>query len=101
MLWLAPSVSPDAGAGSAVLRAWCAEVARRERPFRAPCLVFMSDQSQDRETADHVIFYTHPMSRGRIVRWMLEEIGRPHRAARLRHDDEGGSLSRDPIRMSR
>ncbi len=22
-----------------------------------------------------VVFYTHPMSRGRIVRWMLEEIG--------------------------
>ena len=22
-----------------------------------------------------VVFYTHPMSRGRIVRWMLEEVG--------------------------
>src|SRR5215212_894862 len=26
-----------------------------------------------------LVFYTNPMSRGRIVRWMLEEIGRPYR----------------------
>ena len=26
-----------------------------------------------------VIFYTNPMSRGRIVRWMLEEVGCPYR----------------------
>src|SRR5215469_12305521 len=26
-----------------------------------------------------LVFYTHPMSRGRIVRWMLEEVGRPYR----------------------
>lgn len=25
-----------------------------------------------------VIFYTNPMSRGRIVRWMLEELGQPY-----------------------
>ena len=24
-----------------------------------------------------LIFYTNPQSRGRIVRWMLEEIGQP------------------------
>ena len=24
---------------------------------------------------DELVFYTHPMSRGRIVRWMLEEVG--------------------------
>jgi glutathione S-transferase len=29
--------------------------------------------------SDELIFYTNPMSRGRIVRWMLEEIGRPYR----------------------
>ncbi len=29
--------------------------------------------------SDDLVFYTHPMSRGRIVRWMLEEIGRPYR----------------------
>src|SRR5262245_17844488 len=29
--------------------------------------------------ADELVFYTHPMSRGRIVRRMLEEIGAPYR----------------------
>jgi glutathione S-transferase len=29
-------------------------------------------------TAD-LVFYTNPMSRGRIVRWMLEEVGQPYR----------------------
>jgi len=29
--------------------------------------------------ADDLILYTNPMSRGRIVRWMLEEIGQPYR----------------------
>jgi glutathione S-transferase len=28
---------------------------------------------------DELTFYTNPMSRGRIVRWMLEEIGQPYR----------------------
>jgi len=28
--------------------------------------------------ADTLTFYTNPMSRGRIVRWMLEEIGQPY-----------------------
>lgn len=26
-----------------------------------------------------LVFYTNPMSRGRIVRWMLEELGQPYR----------------------
>jgi glutathione S-transferase len=30
--------------------------------------------------ADDLIFYTNPQSRGRIVRWMLEEVGRPYTA---------------------
>jgi glutathione S-transferase len=29
--------------------------------------------------ADELVFYTQPMSRGRIVRWMLEEVGAPYR----------------------
>jgi glutathione S-transferase len=29
--------------------------------------------------ADELVFYTNPMSRGRIVRWMLEEVGQPYR----------------------
>ena len=28
--------------------------------------------------ADALIFYTNPMSRGQIVRWMLEEVGAPY-----------------------
>jgi glutathione S-transferase len=27
---------------------------------------------------DELVFYTNPMSRGRIVRWMLEETGQPY-----------------------
>ena len=27
-----------------------------------------------------LVLYTHPMSRGRIARWMLEEVGQPYRA---------------------
>jgi glutathione S-transferase len=33
--------------------------------------------------ADELVFYTHPMSRGRIVRWMLEEVGQPYRTVLL------------------
>jgi len=33
--------------------------------------------------ADEIVFYTNPMSRGRIVRWMLEEIGQPYRTVVL------------------
>jgi glutathione S-transferase len=29
--------------------------------------------------SDELVFYTHPMSRGRMVRWMLEEVGQPYR----------------------
>ena len=32
---------------------------------------------------DDLVFYTHPMSRGRIVRWMLEETGQPYRTELL------------------
>jgi glutathione S-transferase len=28
---------------------------------------------------DELVFYTNPRSRGRIVRWMLEEVGQPYR----------------------
>src|ERR1700723_2994556 len=28
---------------------------------------------------EELVFYTNPMSRGRIVRWMLEEVGEPYR----------------------
>jgi glutathione S-transferase len=34
---------------------------------------------------DELVFYTNPMSRGRIVRWVLEEIGRPYRTELLEY----------------
>lgn len=33
--------------------------------------------------SDELVFYTNPMSRGRVVRWMLEEIGQPYRTELL------------------
>jgi glutathione S-transferase len=29
--------------------------------------------------SQELVFYTNPQSRGRVVRWMLEEIGQPYR----------------------
>lgn len=37
--------------------------------------------------SDELVFYTNPMSRGRIVRWMLEEIGAPYRTEYLSYGD--------------
>jgi glutathione S-transferase len=34
-----------------------------------------------------LIFYTHPMSRGRIIRWMLEEVGQPYETQILAFED--------------
>jgi len=42
--------------------------------------------------ADEIIFYTNPMSRGRTVRWMLEEVGAPYRAEVL----EFGTTMKSP-----
>jgi glutathione S-transferase len=33
-----------------------------------------------------LIFYTNPMSRGRIVRWMLEEVGQPYETVLMGYD---------------
>ncbi|MGN6095959.1 MAG: glutathione S-transferase family protein [Bosea sp. (in: a-proteobacteria)] len=30
--------------------------------------------------SDELVLYTNPMSRGRIARWMMEELGQPYRA---------------------
>ena len=35
---------------------------------------------------DELVFYTNPMSRGRVVRWMLEETGQPYRTELLDYD---------------
>lgn len=34
---------------------------------------------------EELVFYTNPQSRGRIVRWMLEEVGQPYRAEILEY----------------
>lgn len=34
---------------------------------------------------DELVFYTHPMSRGRIARWMLEELGQPYRTVLMEY----------------
>jgi glutathione S-transferase len=34
---------------------------------------------------NELVFYTHPRSRGRIVRWMLEEVGQPYRTELLEY----------------
>lgn len=38
--------------------------------------------------ADELVFYTNPMSRGRIARWMLEEVGAPYRTEVLGYGAE-------------
>ncbi|HEY3636974.1 MAG TPA: glutathione S-transferase family protein [Rhizomicrobium sp.] len=37
--------------------------------------------------ADELVFYTNPMSRGRIVRWMLEEVAQPYRTEIVTYAD--------------
>ncbi|HEY1447367.1 MAG TPA: glutathione S-transferase N-terminal domain-containing protein, partial [Caulobacteraceae bacterium] len=39
--------------------------------------------------SDDLVFYTHPQSRGRIARWMLEEVGAPYRTELLGY---GGTM---------
>src|SRR6516162_3108940 len=34
---------------------------------------------EEHHMSDELVFYTNPQSRGRLVRWMLEEVGRPYR----------------------
>ncbi len=38
-----------------------------------------------------LVFYTNPQSRGRIVRWMLEEIGQPYQTEIVAYDRMKGS----------
>jgi glutathione S-transferase len=39
--------------------------------------------------SDELVLYTHPQSRGRIARWMMEEVGAPYRTEILEY---GGSM---------
>jgi len=43
-------------------------------------LAGLSRRDQEKIMSDELVLYTNPMSRGRIARWMLEEVGRPYRA---------------------
>ncbi len=42
-----------------------------------------------------ITFYTHPMSRGQTVRWMLEEVGQPYDTEIL---DYGSTMKAEPYR---
>lgn len=46
--------------------------------------------------SDELIFYTNPQSRGRIVRWMLEEVGAPYRTEVL----EYGTTMKSPAYLA-
>lgn len=46
--------------------------------------------------ADELVLYTNPMSRGRIARWMLEEIGQPYRTELL----EYGTTMKSPAYLA-
>lgn len=46
--------------------------------------------------ADTLVFYTNPMSRGQIVRWMLEEVGAPYRTQILGY----GTSMKDPAYLA-
>jgi glutathione S-transferase len=45
------------------------------------------------QTADELLLYTNPMSRGRIARWMLEETGVPYRTEIL---DYASTMKAEP-----
>ena len=37
------------------------------------------NERKENEVSDDLVFYTHPHSRGRIARWMLEEASADYR----------------------
>ena len=53
--------------------------------------------------SDKLTFYTNPMSRGRIVRWMLEEVGQPYDTVVLDYATtmKGAGVSERSIRWAK
>ena len=50
------------------------------RPLlRIPYWALAPKRQRTSHMADELILYTNPMSRGRIARWMLEEVGQPYK----------------------
>ena len=43
----------------------------------------MSQDSVSDDQTSELVFYTNPRSRGRIIRWMLEEVGAPYETVLL------------------
>ena len=43
-----------------------------------------------------LIFYTHPMSRGQTIRWMLEEVGEPYDTEIL---DYASTMKQEPYAL--
>ena len=46
--------------------------------------------------ADELVFFTNPRSRGRIVRWMLEEVGQPYHTEVMQY----GTTMKDPAYLA-
>lgn len=46
-----------------------------------------------------LVFYTNPMSRGRIIRWMLEEVGQPYET-RVLHWETGEAKAADYLAIN-
>ena len=46
--------------------------------------------------ADELVFYTNPRSRGRIVRWMLEEVDQPYRTEVMQY----GTTMKEPAYLA-
>jgi glutathione S-transferase len=54
---------------------------------------------KEERMTDTIIFYTNPMSRGQIIRWMLEEVGAPYEPTILSYAavKEPGYLAINPM----
>ena len=48
-----------------------------------------------------IVFYYNPMSRARIVHWMLEEVGEPYRVEGAGPGDRGIGIIADPTYLMR